>query len=495
MSRWAIDFQGHAFWSTWATLKEVVNRLIIDDQTVTSAVEELARLKKVIEYISSVMDGIDPELTPRSVWDQFHPQAEVCRAETLNYSSSRNAVHLINANAAADNLLTYVRPYMVLPEQSLVASREAAGKLSQAIEDRLQHFGQIAEERLILFRTLANEIEKNAEKSREATNQIRLFEHSIFGIPGDPDGATKWRIDSFEKKVVEQSTAISELHTRLIMQREADGSIESGCVQGLARVNGLANQTQNAFDSVVKGLQELGRYHALVFGTADENSSKGTPGLKGELESRMEQSEKMLLDHDSKHSALLARIESLIPGATSAGLATAYRDMKDSFNERITTYSRLFYGSLLIILTSGIISITQNITLSPLSYELVNTPEWEGMLRQVIYKIPIFIPGVWLAIFSATRRNQYERLQQEYAHKEALAKSYESYRKQIEDLGQAGEGLRIKLIERAIDAIAFNASETLDKPHQEQSPLQLLIEKIKTDELAKLLDVIKPKKD
>lgn len=95
-----------------------------------------------------------------------------------------------------------------------------------------------------------------------------------------------------------------------------------------------------------------------------------------------------------------------------------------------------------------------------------------------MYKAPFIAPVIWLAIFSGTRRSQYERLQQEYAHKEALASSYDSYKKQIQDLKGETEALQKDLLAKAIEAIAYNASVTLDGKHQEKMPLAQLIEQL-----------------
>lgn len=103
------------------------------------------------------------------------------------------------------------------------------------------------------------------------------------------------------------------------------------------------------------------------------------------------------------------------------------------------------------------------------------------------------LPVVWLAIYSATRRSQYERLQQEYAHKEAFASSYESYKKQLQDLKVDADALQRELIAKAIEAIAFNASKTLDGNHLEKPPAMQLFDKLSFDEVKKLVEMAKAK--
>ncbi len=68
-------------------------------------------------------------------------------------------------------------------------------------------------------------------------------------------------------------------------------------------------------------------------------------------------------------------------------------------------------------------------------------------------------------------------MKEEYAHKEALAKSYESYKKQLEVLSSTdAEPLQKELIKKAISAIAYNASKTLDGKHRDKMPLEYVLD-------------------
>ena len=110
------------------------------------------------------------------------------------------------------------------------------------------------------------------------------------------------------------------------------------------------------------------------------------------------------------------------------------------------------------------------------SIEFVHLTDWPSVVRLLTHKLPFYIPLVWLAYFSSKRRSEFQRLQQEYAHKEALAKSYDSYRRQIDELGSEGDELRRDLLAKSVDAIAFNASSSLDGKHGDKIPLQEAVE-------------------
>lgn len=113
MSRWIDQFETHTFQSEWNKLKEALDEATFDDETVITSVTELARLKKVISYLDGMIKSIDPELVPLNIWDQFNQQSVNCFNQIVSFNSNKDIGHIANANANADNLLTYIRPYMV----------------------------------------------------------------------------------------------------------------------------------------------------------------------------------------------------------------------------------------------------------------------------------------------------------------------------------------------------------------------------------------------
>ena len=105
MSRWLDEFKSHAFQSTWDNLKSELDKVTIDDESVFSSVQELARLKKVISYLDGMIEGIDPEFVPMATWDNFNNQVMPCLQQIMEYNNNRNIGHIQNANNNADNLL------------------------------------------------------------------------------------------------------------------------------------------------------------------------------------------------------------------------------------------------------------------------------------------------------------------------------------------------------------------------------------------------------
>jgi len=80
---------------------------------------------------------------------------------------------------------------------------------------------------------------------------------------------------------------------------------------------------------------------------------------------------------------------------------------------------------------------------------------------------PINAPLIWIATIANINLNRFSKLEQEYSHKEALAKSYERYKTEIQELEKLGvtgsEELKLKLLEINLEAFKVNPAEHSDK--------------------------------
>lgn len=94
-------------------------------------------------------------------------------------------------------------------------------------------------------------------------------------------------------------------------------------------------------------------------------------GLASELDVRT----KVLSDFEEKqkikYKALNEQIENLLPGATSAGLASAYHEMKTSFDKPIKNASTVFYVALGVLMVGSILLAIDSIGWQHLSFSNV----------------------------------------------------------------------------------------------------------------------------
>lgn len=474
MSRWVEQFKTHGFQGVWSNIISTLKDTRVDDETVVTSVFELARLKKVVAYVDEILKSIDVELVPIATWDSFLAQATPCLQQMNNYNANRNIAHITQANGHADNLLTYVRPYMVLPSIAMDAMTHAAQKYAESLDDyaisfRDKAIGLLAE---ISDRTTSSgEMLRNIE---EIKGKAISLETSFFG--DENSGGVERKVSELVNDLVEKQREISTLYDGLFVGSSANEATVKKLAAAEEAV--LENKTtiEGLLDEISTEVKELSQFHTKMFGKED-GDGKRLGGLSGEIDAKVIALSDFEGEQKIRYGALNSEIESLLPGATSAGLATAYKDMKNSFDAPIEHSSRVFYWSIgLLVLASFLLAIDSIGGEHWISF--VKFDSWEIVLKGLVYKIPFYAPVLWLAFYATKRRSEYQRLQQEYAHKEALAKSYNSYKKQIEQLDDEDVAMQKEFIMKAIDAIAYNASGTLDGRHGDKMPAHDLIDKL-----------------
>ncbi|WP_375276698.1 hypothetical protein [Alteromonas australica] len=231
-------------------------------------------------------------------------------------------------------------------------------------------------------------------------------------------------------------------------------------------------------------------FYKEVAGTKDEEGNQ-IGGLKSEIAARQEDLDRFKMKQEERYKALNSQIEELLPGATSAGLAASYRAMRKSFTKPIKQYSYLFYISVFVLSLTAFLSTVDSFWTEVALIRFIDVTDYKNFLSNLAHKLPIILPVLWLAIFASKRRSEALRLQQEYSHKESLAKSYQNFKKQVDELQSSRkEELLEKLLGAAIDAVAMNASDTLDKKHGDNTPANEGFEKT-IGSLEKLKNMLK----
>lgn len=165
----------------------------------------------------------------------------------------------------------------------------------------------------------------------------------------------------------------------------------------------------------------------------------------------------------TKIDELKNKIESLLPGATSAGLAFSYKTAKDEYATKISkTTCRFNLGIGLLFVVALVIII----------WDACNKPDIStvnSFLVYLSYRLLLISPIVWFTSYNALQNRHLFRLQEEYAHKKAIAESYEGFKRQVEKIDAIDEETTMlkDLLSSTINAIAFKASDVLDKKHKD----------------------------
>jgi len=112
---------------------------------------------------------------------------------------------------------------------------------------------------------------------------------------------------------------------------------------------------------------------------------------------------------------------------------------------------------------------------------LIASAHWE----QIPAKLALTAPLIWLGWFAVKQYGYTTRLREDYAYKEASAKSFEGYKREI---SQDPEMLK-RLLETAIQNLGQNPIRIYDSDNNHGSPIQELLEKATKDD--RWFDVVK----
>lgn len=296
------------------------------------------------------------------------------------------------------------------------------------------------------FKELQQEIEA------EQSNNLSVFkehEKTILGVQ-----------EKYKKLVLE----IEDAHKRIFEPTGEDNlSLNqriTSLYQSIDKKNEMFAKVITDIESKQAALTKFKGEMLGVFSADGEIEEKGLQQKLVDLEKSLvsfeEQQKKVTLE-------LKKQIESLLPGATSAGLATSYKDATDEYAEKIKKTTKNFNWGIAALFIVSIVIIL---------WDAFNKPDIStihGFLVYLSYRLLLISPIVWFTSYNALQSRHLFRLQEEYAHKKAMAESFEGFKRQVEAIDSLNEESNMlkELLGSTISAISFKASDVLDKQHKD----------------------------
>ena len=453
-------------WQEVIGITENISIVNTDNEAVDST-QDFARLIKVITYIDEAIKSIDSELVPLTLWSECKNHCISCKPSVEEAVNTRTEATILTANNQVDILISKLAPYFQDSLVKIKALKPAFNAYIKYIANQLDAYKKKNDD-------LMKELEEKLTTSSDINNELhgykenlsKLYSEIVVGT--DEETSLQEKLRGLEQTIDEQHSKIDGFYSSLLVD---EGSIKSKIEEAQELIITTNLETQQISDDLSEKLSELKDFHKKIFGEPNAEGDVEN-GLKFEINERKNNLDSLITTQTNQYQAIKANIESLLPGATSAGLASAYHDLSVSFVKPITIYTRLFFLSIVVLLGLALYFTNQNAILTDVPTATSDITIFKDIGIFLLQRLPIVLPVIWLAIFASKRRSEAERLKQEYAHKEALAKSYQSFKLQIEELdGENKEPLLEKLLAVAIDTIATNASSTLDKKHGDNTPL------------------------
>lgn len=477
MSKWTTNFNSHLFHISWERLNTTLNSINIEDITDYNILQEIARIKKVIEYIDKYIKLIDPDINITSFTQNLNDlnlYIKDTTRELHQFISNQNLTYLQRANNHIDDCLNIIKQFhTVLPKVS-----------GQGIFSMLKKYNKTLEEALSQI-----DLNSTIHSSEEINN---LKQKLIDGI--DDQDSIEVQIEEMLKESEEKHSQLLDFFNNTLNDSEYDNTTKELITKAKDEIIQYLKIAKDSTTEISTKVDNLNKFYVKIFGELNDEEER-VGGLKSELDKRINTLDNFENEQQKIHKKtledklieikkyeqeqqlhnknLFEQIKSLLPSATSAGLAKAYHD------ERKTFANPIFWWNITFVISLLLISIISFITLKDLQ-------TIEDFSKNILHSLPVSGPLIWLAIYSSKRRSENQRLEQEYAHKEALARSYSSYKQQIENLKQKDQELLIKLLDTAITTMSYNASKTLDKKHGDGTPAQEVVKSF-VDELKKII--------
>jgi len=138
--------------------------------------------------------------------------------------------------------------------------------------------------------------------------------------------------------------------------------------------------------------------------------------------------ETRLAELDIQCTNQLKAITALLPGATSAGLATAFDDRRKTFLNPGRRWQWLFIGSLAALTLLASTALLHSL--------LSNTvPTIEDVLVLWLTRLPVAATLAWLALHASRESALAKRLEEDYGFKATAAASFQGFHQQMAEMG------------------------------------------------------------
>lgn len=442
MSRWVEQYKIHPFHTSWNQFEQIIDT--IDEKTITdaNALIEIARIKKIIMFIDSYLKIVDPELIQINYLQEATSNLDTCISEINNFISNNVLGHLHNTNSYLDSCVVSIKQLSpVIPKIN--------GRSISSMVDAYNH-------------AIINGLEQvDFQAVQIASKSIEELKSKLI----DDDDSIESQIDAMHEEANSKYQKINEFYNETLIDATGQESTKTAIEEAKKDILRDTKEASDKLTETSAKIEKLDEFYQEVFGEIDDITKKREGGHRKELIASIKDLAKYKELQSKKYDALFAKIESLLPGATSAGLASAFLTRKEVFAKPNQLWTATFITALLGMFAYSVATFQTITTL-------------EGALVQILNHLPLYIPVVWLAIYASKRKSENKRLEEEYAHRESLANSFIGYKEQIEQLNKDDTEALKEFLNNILNEISKNPSETLDGKHGDSTPLKEVLDQL-----------------
>lgn len=390
-------------------------------------------------------------------------------AETARQKADSEALYASNAKGACESHSTTIASLKGSVEadvNSILSNKQKSDELLAAvnagkatidaemktISDRRKEVDQASLEIVTAAQSgtaHSKDIDNSKATSEAALNSINEMLKSATHARTRAETAQK-EAESFSTKASELAVSVTESH--------------GASTQHSSEIQTLLAEAQANQANLAKVLDHL----------------KKSDEIAGGYEARVEK----LID---ELETLNKRVESLLPGATSAGLASSFNQQKARFVAPQKRWLNMFVwcmvGLIIIALPSFIAAVFGNFITAYFGKDIFGqsmNSTWDSTFRNLAMRLPIVIPLVWLAIYAGRNYMLSLRLEEDYAYKEAISTAFEGYKREMKEIvavDTTSPAPLTKLCLNVLTAIAERPGRIYEGKHQDITLINEIMEK------------------
>ena len=247
---------------------------------------------------------------------------------------------------------------------------------------------------------------------------------------------------------------------QLVSQANLDSSSASQANVAIGELLGTSKTTAAQVEIISTSIKS----NAIII----ENLTSSCSNLKVELENNKLAQEKLFQEFENYRQ----QVSDILGDTNRAGMAGSFIARKNELKESIEMWSRVFVGALVCLIFVAIFIVSPSLS----------AQHWDDLL----FRIPLTAPIIWLGWFSAKQYGYAIRLSEDYAYKAASAMAFEGFKRESID---EAKDMHALLLKTAINNFGENPIRIYDGKGNHASPAHEFFDQVmknnKLIELAK----------
>lgn len=292
-----------------------------------------------------------------------------------------------------------------------------------ALLDQLPYVAHATgEEGADVFAGLARNAEASVNQLKSAAEQAAKELASAKAAVAD--------LNKLAEAGVQLSKQLQDLLTNAASQKTAVDTNAAEVEQKLARVREVSKDADTLHQRVTGFSSQFEAFETQMKARLEQFSA---------FEAATKEAERINGEREAKINGLIDKADTMIRGATTAGLSKSLDDAGGLYETRLDKAQTYFLVSATVLLVCTLPIAAQ---LIPGPWQQYFTPQSSGANGDVavwlsaLGKLILVIPATWATAFFATNYAELFHLSREYAHKAALAKAIDGFKREAPEYAQ-----------------------------------------------------------